>query len=161
MTRVGDSGRRFRVRAAGVAIRDGRVLLDSWEGFRFFALPGGGVEQGETSDAALVREMREELRTDVRVRRLLWVVENFYSLNGEAWHELAFYWEMTFAETAACVRRDAFEAYDGDVLMNLAWVPLADLDDLNLVPTFLVDGLRDLPTATQFLVHDERPPSVA
>jgi hypothetical protein len=37
--------------------------------------------------------------------------------------------------------------------MSLAWVPLADLDDLRVVPTFLVDGLRDPPKTTRFLVH--------
>jgi 8-oxo-dGTP pyrophosphatase MutT (NUDIX family) len=82
MTRIREDGRVFRVRVAGAAIRDGRVLLNGWDGFRHLALPGGGVEQGEESASALVREMREELGTEIRVGRLLWVVENFFALNG-------------------------------------------------------------------------------
>jgi 8-oxo-dGTP pyrophosphatase MutT (NUDIX family) len=157
MTDVRYDDRRFRVRAAGVAIRDGRVLLNGWDGFRHLALPGGGVELHESSDAALVREMREELGVDVRVGRLLWVVESFFALNGERFHEVGFYWEMTFPETAVCVRRTAFEALESDGgRMSLAWVPLGDLDDVDLVPTFLVAGLRDLPTSTRFLVHVDR-----
>jgi ADP-ribose pyrophosphatase YjhB (NUDIX family) len=136
-----------------VAIREGRVLLNGWDGFRHLALPGGGVEVQESSDAALVREMREELGVAVRLGRLLWCVENFFRLNGEDWHEVGFYWEMTLPETAACVRRDTFEAMDDGVRMHLAWVPLADLDEVDLVPRFLVAGLRGLPRTTQFLVH--------
>lgn len=156
MTRIVAEGRHFRVRTAGVAIRRGRVLVNGWDGFRHLALPGGGVEMGETSDAALVREMREELDVDVRIGRLLWVVENLFLLNGVERHEIGFYWEMAFPETAACVRRDTFEAMDGGVRMHLAWVPLADLPDVDLVPRFLVEGLRDLPRATRFLVNDDR-----
>jgi len=158
MTRIATDGRVFRIRAAGVAIRDRRVLLNGWDGFRHLALPGGGVEQGEDSAAALVREMREELGTEIRVGRLLWVVENHFDLNAGRYHELGFYWEMAFPETAACVRRTTFEARESDGgRMSLAWVPLADLDDLRVVPTFLVDGLRDPPKTTRFLVHDDRP----
>ena len=55
--------------------RDGRVLLaqrpadkhlgGKWE------FPGGKVEPGESPPAALVREIREELRCDIRVIRAL------------------------------------------------------------------------------------------
>jgi 8-oxo-dGTP pyrophosphatase MutT (NUDIX family) len=150
-------GRRFRLRAAGVAIRHGRVLLNHWEGFRSLALPGGGVEQGESSDAALVREMKEELGVDARLGRLLWVVQSLFVLKGERFHEIGFYWEMRLPERAACVRSDSFEAMDGGVRTQLAWVPLSELDDVDLVPRFLVQGLRDPPARTRFLVVDEWP----
>jgi ADP-ribose pyrophosphatase YjhB (NUDIX family) len=156
VTAIHKDGRRFRVRTAGVALRRGRVLVHGAEGFRHVVLPGGGVEQGEASDAALVREMTEELDARVRVGRLLWVVESLFRDEGEDRHEIGFYWEMTVPETAACVRRDDFETVDGGVRLRLAWVPLADLDDLDLVPRFVIEGLRDPPRETRFLVLDER-----
>lgn len=42
---------------------------------RFWVAPGGDTEPGETSIQAAVREVREETGVQVRVRRLLWLVE--------------------------------------------------------------------------------------
>ena len=40
-----------------------------------WTLPGGGIELLEPSDKALKREMQEELQVDIRIERLLWVIE--------------------------------------------------------------------------------------
>ncbi|MFJ7200190.1 MULTISPECIES: NUDIX domain-containing protein [unclassified Streptomyces] len=51
-----------RIRAGAVVIRDGRMLLIGFEedGQPYYEIPGGGVEDGETLHAAVVRELREE-----------------------------------------------------------------------------------------------------
>ena len=49
----------LRDRATCVLIRDGRVLLVA-DGERKYMLPGGGVDPGETIEAAAVRELSEE-----------------------------------------------------------------------------------------------------
>ncbi|MFD7546851.1 NUDIX domain-containing protein [Streptomyces sp. NPDC059816] len=65
------AGRPVRVRAGGIVIRDGRMLLIGFEedGEPFYEIPGGGVEDGEEPPAAVVRELREETGLTVRVRR--------------------------------------------------------------------------------------------
>jgi 8-oxo-dGTP diphosphatase len=55
--------------------RDDRVLLAQRSAHRHLALkwefPGGKVEAGETAEAALVREIREELGCEIRVVRAM------------------------------------------------------------------------------------------
>jgi 8-oxo-dGTP diphosphatase len=51
-----------RRRAAAIVIKDHQVLV-MWrrkEGREYFTLPGGGIEAGETPEAAAVRELQEE-----------------------------------------------------------------------------------------------------
>lgn len=153
MTLLRADGRRFRVRTAGVAIEDGRVLVCCAADDDYQLLPGGGVEAGETSDAALLREMREELEADVRIGRLLWCVENLFTLDGERAHEFAFFWEMTLPSGVASVRRATFEAFDGGVRQRFTWVPIAEVAPAGLLPAFLSTELRELPERTQFLVE--------
>lgn len=50
---------KLRARATCVLMRDGRVLLVADAEWKYM-LPGGGVDRGETIEAAAVRELREE-----------------------------------------------------------------------------------------------------
>ena len=49
----------------------GRVLLQRRSDFNVWGLPGGSVEVGETLDAAVRREVKEETGYDVEVVRLI------------------------------------------------------------------------------------------
>lgn len=162
MTFLRQPGRVFRVRAVGVAIHEGRVLVHRVEQpspWTNSALPGGGVEMGETSDAALVREFREELGVDIRVGRLLWVADNRFKFQGEPWHEIGFYWEvladpaLTALGLTPTDERDPFTGMEQRLLWD--WHPLARLGEIELKPVFLVAGLRDLPRTTQFVFNSD------
>lgn len=63
---------------AAVIIKDGKVFATQrgygeWQGWWEF--PGGKIEAGESPEAALVREIREELDADIEVGGLLETVE--------------------------------------------------------------------------------------
>jgi len=48
---------------------DGRVLLVKRKDFRLWVLPGGGLEDGETAEAAAVRETAEETGYQIAIER--------------------------------------------------------------------------------------------
>ena len=87
-------GRIFQMRIAGLAFRDGHVLVHRATHETFWTFPGGRAEMGETSAETLAREMMEELGVEADVGRLLWVVENFFRYEERDWHELGFYYRM-------------------------------------------------------------------
>lgn len=68
----------MRARVAGIALDDGKILLldQDTDGPRRWSLPGGKVEDGETLEQALVREMREETGAEVEIGRLLYLCDN-------------------------------------------------------------------------------------
>ena len=95
LIRFEEGERRFQCRVAGLAVDGARVLLHHAAFEDFWTFPGGRAELGEPLAEGLRREMREELETEVTVERLLWVVENFFTYDGKAYHELGFYFLMT------------------------------------------------------------------
>jgi 8-oxo-dGTP diphosphatase len=75
-----DTGPR-NLRVYGVLLRAGRVLMSAEHvaGRDILKFPGGGVEPGETPEAALAREFREESGLDIALVSLLHVPGTLFS----------------------------------------------------------------------------------
>jgi 8-oxo-dGTP pyrophosphatase MutT (NUDIX family) len=122
----------------------------------FYCLPGGRVEHGETALECINREMREELEEEVRVERLLWLVENFFDHQGMSWHEIGLYFLVSLAEGSRFLANDGphwgVEPEIG-IKFPLEWHDVEKLDGLRLLPSFLRDRLRSLPERMEHLVQ--------
>ena len=62
----------MRVRSAAILIQNNALALMERhrDGRHYFSFPGGGVDEGETPEQAVVREAHEELGIEVKVIRL-------------------------------------------------------------------------------------------
>jgi ADP-ribose pyrophosphatase YjhB (NUDIX family) len=82
------------VRVRAVIVQEGAVLMDRTHHEhrqRFYWLPGGGLEPGETSEQCLQRELMEEAALEIEVGRVLYLSENIYVESGDYRHELILY----------------------------------------------------------------------
>ena len=152
-----DAAATLKLRSAGVIRRSGRILLHRGAADDFWTLPGGTIEPGERSDAALVREIAEEMRIAARVVRLLWVAENRFTYLARRYHEIGFYWLLDVAEVAWQFwpqREGEFEMAEPHIIFR--WAGLGELGVLSIKPAFLREGLLDLPTATVHLQIDDQ-----
>lgn len=149
---------RFNYRVAGIALREGQVLLQYQAGMDHWCLPGGRVEFGETSINALRREMLEETEETVQVGRLLWVAESFFrSEEEQRYHELGFYYLMDFASTTSVMQAPkSIVMREGQELVTFQWHEIADLDRVTLYPSFLVEGIQQLPEQIVHLLDVQR-----
>ncbi|MDX6357112.1 MAG: hypothetical protein QOH37_166 [Nocardioidaceae bacterium] len=95
---------RIRVKAMAFlpnAARTHHAVLrgaDPSDGETFHRLLGGGVEPGERSVEAVVREISEELRATLLEPRLLGVLESLFVYDGEPGHEIVFVYAGHLAE---------------------------------------------------------------
>ncbi len=145
---------RFNCRTVGVVIDRQRLLIHRAEDENFWTLPGGRVEFGEPANLALARELAEELDVSVEVGRLVWVVENFFSYRDEPYHEIAFYFHVSLPDDSHLKdRNEPFVGDENGLPLIFHWHPLEDLRNLALYPSFLREAIREMPHATQYIVH--------
>lgn len=144
---------RFQVRVAAAIFDGGRVLLQGAENEPTLALPGGRAEMGECATEALVRELREELREQAGVGRLLWVHENFFRWRNRPFHEIGFYFEAVLPEgSPALAARTRFDGFEHGAHIFFEWHDLSSLSSLPLFPAFLRTGLLSPPASVQHVL---------
>jgi mutator protein MutT len=63
-----------RIRAVAIIVNDNKILVIHRinNGKEYFVLPGGGVENGETVEQAVLREVQEETALEVKIEKMLY-----------------------------------------------------------------------------------------
>ncbi|WP_027487892.1 NUDIX hydrolase [Allorhizobium undicola] len=156
--RIKQPGRIWQMRVAGLAFRNGHVLVHRAAHERFWTFPGGRAEIGETTAETLKREMMEELGVEARIDRLLWSVENFFHYEGKHWQEYGLYYLMHLPETLPFHESDiVHRIQDGKNALEFRWARAtrAALAALPIPPLFIADDIETLPETPRHLVWDD------
>jgi ADP-ribose pyrophosphatase YjhB (NUDIX family) len=154
MISVRISGQRFSVRAAAIIRDEAQILLHRPVGEEVWALPGGRVEIGEESSAAIAREMAEELGENIKIGRLVYVVENFFEYSGEQFHELGFYYEASLdSQSKLLDKSKSHIGVESNLKLEFRWFPSEELMGVNLRPSFLKETLAQAELGFHHVVH--------
>ncbi len=138
----------MRVLALAVFRRNDEVLLthflDHSTGESLLRPPGGGLNFGESSEAAIRREMLEELGLELASVRLLGVLESTFVYEGRPGHNVEFIYEATPTDRSLYEAEEVWAEEDiadaaGETRFLLTWRTLDDGSG-RLVP----QGLREL-----------------
>lgn len=90
----------------------------------------------ENSEDALKRELAEEIGVPIKRKRLIWSVENFFTLSEQKFHEISFYYEVELHELPAN-GADQYILEEEDRTYLFKWVPVEELHAYNLQPAFI------------------------
>ncbi|HEX2299736.1 MAG TPA: NUDIX domain-containing protein [Pseudonocardiaceae bacterium] len=116
-----------------VIIRAGQLLVARDLAASWYFLPGGHVESGEPVEAALLRELGEELGCGATVVGFVGAVEYGYVSGGCARRELNLVFEVDLDAAAPKSQEDHLE---------FCWVPMAGLAQTALRPEPLRTGVQ-------------------
>lgn len=121
---------------AGIIEFDGKILCMQRDKGKFdyvsykWEFPGGKIEEGETKEEALKRELREEMEMDVDI------TEHFLDIS----HEYA-----DFTMNMYCFKCKAkSEEFVMNVHHDFKWLPLSEISSLDWAPA-------DLPAVKKLL----------
>lgn len=125
--------RRRTIEVAAAVIFDARGrLLATQRGYGeykdWWEFPGGKLEPGEAAEAALRREIREEMAAELQVERLLTTVEYDYP----GFHLTMHCFRCTFASDYQLLEHESARWLAPDELNTVRWLP-ADEEVLQML----------------------------
>lgn len=134
---------KLRLRVCGLLVEDGQILLAQVHSpvtdSLIWTPPGGGLQFGEKMTDGLKREFEQETNLEVSVHDLLHINE----LVQNPFHAVEFYFEVRYQSGELELGNDPELAWDQQLLHDLQWVSLAELDDIAFAPKNLLPKLLD------------------
>jgi NADH pyrophosphatase NudC (nudix superfamily) len=126
----------IKPKAFGIIKNQDRLLVfrayDSKKCEVFYRLLGGGIEFGETGEEALRREFQEELATDLENVKYLTTLENIFTYEGEAGHEIVLVFTADLADKDL-YQKDNFDILDSGKKHKASWQKIDDFKSGRLI----------------------------
>jgi len=140
---------KFNLRVGGIAIKDNCIMLNREISQKFWFIPGGRIECGEDSKAAIIREMKEEIKHDIEIVNLECMIENFFKTKDAKYHEIGIYYKIDVNylwEGSKYIK-------DGNGELEYKWIKLEDVDSLKLYPEIIKDIILKKKSGNHFIVN--------
>ena len=132
-TKVGNTV--FGVRATALILQNRKLLVTKDKG-KYYTI-GGAIQVNESTEEAVVREVREELGIKAQAGQLAFVVENRFEQVGVHYHNIEFHYIVDLLEDAPLTMQEDAKP------LPCRWLALDDLHTVNLKPAFLKTALPD------------------
>lgn len=140
-------GGTFNYRACAVIVDGGKILAMKDGRSPYYYLPGGRVNLGETAQAAVLREVREELQIEAEILCPLWLCQNFFTedVSRENYHELCLYFLVDVSKTDLLERGGAFTLSENGEEHRFEWLKFDELREKYLYPLFIKEEILQFP----------------
>ncbi len=133
-------GMKLNVRAGIMIIKDNKILLHKNDNKENYCLPGGGVHFLESSEAAVIREIKEETNLDIKVDEFVSTIESFFEKDGIKFHEIYFIYKGSLKEDI-----------DTNIIINncegkpikYGFVDIDKIDDYYILPVIIKDVIKN------------------
>ena len=144
-TKVGNTV--FGVRATALIIQNRKLLVTKDKG-KYYTI-GGAIQINESTEDAVVREVREELGVKAQAGQLAFVVENRFEQDGVSYHNIEFHYLVDLLEDAPLTMQEDAKQ------LPCRWIALDDLQTVDLKPAFLKTAIPEWDGQLQHIHLEE------
>ena len=104
-------------------------MSKQWDGYDF---PGGGIELGESTEGALIREVKEETGLEVKIGKIIHCEHSFFKLpyKGNFVHSIHMYYECYIV--GGELSTDYFDEQEKQYADKPEWVKLNQIKDVKV-----------------------------
>ncbi|AXK19465.1 MULTISPECIES: NUDIX hydrolase [Bacillus] len=126
----------MRNRGVAIIVQDGKIALIKRvrDDEVYYVFPGGGIEEGETSEEATKREIYEELGVHIEVKHLITKIK----YKGTEYYYEAYITDGVFGSG----KGEEFKQKDRGCYIPL-WIPINELKNVNIKPYEVVESIFD------------------
>lgn len=142
----------FNYRVAALILNEDHILMAKFSGLPCYYTVGGRVRINETSEEAAIREAFEETGLVFQIDRLAYVQERFFMLKNKRYHEIALYYFMKPNEEISIAEDSVTDQGEKE---TLHWLPVASLDEYEIIPNFLKELIADSSSGIRHIVLKE------
>lgn len=133
----------LNVRASGIIIHDNKILLHKNINEEHYALIGGRVAIGESSEQALKREVMEEMGKEVDIIEGLTTVENFFQMKDSKYYEILFVHRLEFKNEDDKKILETIKNVEGKDYLRYEWIDIDEIEKYPLKPKVIKDMLKN------------------
>lgn len=133
----------LNVRACAIIIHNNKILVHRNINKNHYALLGGRVSIGESSDKTVKREIQEELGKEVELIKYLTTIENFFEINSSKYHEILFIYLVDFTNLEDRTIEYPLENAEGKKFLQYEWLDINTIENYTIVPSCIKDLLKN------------------
>ena len=129
-----------------------KILIEKNKEFDYCVLPGGRIHTLESTEEALIREVKEELGIDISEKNLkiFSIIENFFEKDNKNYHELYYLYKIELDNDYNI--KDGFENIDNND-SDFYWYTREKFKENNILPSILKE-IIDNEDFKNYIVKD-------
>lgn len=140
---------KLNIRAAGIITHNNKILLHKDQRDPYYALVGGRVEIGESSEETIKREIVEELGKEIEIIGYISTIENFFKAKNKKFHEITFVYQAEFKNEEDKKILDTMKNIEGKDYLQYEWIDIDKMDNYDIRPAII----KSIIIERKFPVH--------
>lgn len=133
---------KLNIRAAAIIIHENKILLHKDLRTDYYALVGGRVKLGETSEETIKREIKEEMGKDIDIKGYIATIENFFNAENKKYHEIIFVYNAEFIDKKDKENIDTIKNIEGEEYLMYEWIDINKIDQYDVRPKTIKEVLK-------------------